>query len=712
MSRHGMRLFSFVCLAALALGPGSASLPAQAGASLGTPRLKTLYFQRQYDVVVTESRKLLDPDPEAQAWTAMAIAKAGRELEGLAAAETLVAARPDNGWSWIALASVRQTQGDHVEEAIKASDRAIALMPDHPNAVIVRANALAQDAKRRDEALALIESKRAALGNPAQLLVAKAYVLYVQGSGRVPDEAKLKAAFDTFGEARNADPTNVDSRYLAGTYLSGLRRNTEAFPLLAEAAKIAPNSTPIQQAYWRAINADTTATAEARLARLQSLIETFVANNSERSSALYAASSMYKDLKLTAKQLELENTILTKYLDTIDAEWVLAYRWRDLASKVAGVSNSPEYRKTLVMFLERPHYFHDGLLGEAYRNLFFELVADKSTKPEYLQRTIDGMLKYETTNVHIVHALVPVTLADNKVLLDTAEKIARGSIDVLIKKVDSQREFYKDEGEYDTAKKSMVALGYDALGWVLQAEDRPKEAEKELLRSYDLNHENRGNLFHLGKLYENTKDLAKAEEFYVKGLGVSGLGTNASEAALKSLFEANKTRTGATGTFDEYLAGLRETDRVRRRTAVMGERAAEPKAAPAFNLKTLDGKMVSLDSLKGKVVAINFWGIWCGWCVHELPDYQKLYEQYKNDPDVVILTIDNDQNPNDVPPWMTQKKFSFPVLYDDGFVAKAGIQAFPTTWFLDRDGRLAFTKVGWSEKLVEEFGWRIEAIRK
>jgi thiol-disulfide isomerase/thioredoxin len=123
--------------------------------------------------------------------------------------------------------------------------------------------------------------------------------------------------------------------------------------------------------------------------------------------------------------------------------------------------------------------------------------------------------------------------------------------------------------------------------------------------------------------------------------------------------------------------------------------------------------MVSLDSLKGKVVAINFWGIWCGWCVQELPDFQKLHEQYKNDPDVVILTIDNDQNPNDVPPWMAQKKFNFPVLLDDGFVGtKAGITAFPTTWFLDRDGRLAFTKVGWSEKLVEEFGWRIEAIKK
>lgn len=712
MSHHAMRLLSFVCLVALGLGPASATLPAQAAGSPDAQRLKTLYFQRQYDTVIDESRKLASPDPESQAWTAMATAKAGREADGLAAAEKMTAALPDNGWSWIALSSVRQTQGDHVDEAIAASERAIALLPNHPNAVVVRVNALAQDTKRRDEALALAESKSAALGNPAQVLVSKAYVLYLQGSGRQRDDAKLKAAFDTFAEARASDPANVDARYLAGNYLSSLRRGAEAFPLLAEAATLAPNSTPIQQAYWRAINADTSLTAEARLARLQPLIAAFAANNSQRSSALYGASSMYKDLKLTAKQTELEDIILAKYLDSIDAEWVLAYRWRDIAEQAKGDPKNTDYRKTLVMFLERPKYYHDGLLGEAYRNLFFELVTDKTTKPDYLQRTVDGMLKYETTNVHIVHAMAPVAMADNKVLLDTAEKIARDSVAVMIKKVDSQREFYADAGEYDKAKQSMVALSYDALGWVLFAENRPKEAEQELLRSYDINHENRQTLFHLGTFYEATKNPTKAEEFYVKGLGVSGLGVNPAEAALKRLFEASTVASGTAATFDEYLAGLRETDRVRRRTTIMGERSAAPSAAPAFNLKTLDGKMVSLDSLKGKVVAINFWGIWCGWCVHELPDYQKLFDQYKNDPDVVILTIDNDQNPNDVPPWMQQKKFSFPVLYDDGFVAKAGITAFPTTWFLDRNGNLAFTKVGWSEKLIEEFVWRIEAIRK
>lgn len=47
----------------------------------------------------------------------------------------------------------------------------------------------------------------------------------------------------------------------------------------------------------------------------------------------------------------------------------------------------------------------------------------------------------------------------------------------------------------------------------------------------------------------------------------------------------------------------------------------------------------------------------------------------------------------------------------DGYVNKAGIQGFPTTWFLNREGQIAFLKLGWTKELEEEFGWRIEALR-
>ena len=95
----------------------------------------------------------------------------------------------------------------------------------------------------------------------------------------------------------------------------------------------------------------------------------------------------------------------------------------------------------------------------------------------------------------------------------------------------------------------------------------------------------------------------------------------------------------------------------------------------------------------------------------ELPDYQNLFEKHANDPHVAILTIDNDRNPDDVPPWMAQTKVHLPGPDRRPVRHRVGCHSFPTTWYLDREGRKVFEKVSWSQQLLEEFSWRIEAIR-
>ena len=95
-----------------------------------------------------------------------------------------------------------------------------------------------------------------------------------------------------------------------------------------------------------------------------------------------------------------------------------------------------------------------------------------------------------------------------------------------------------------------------------------------------------------------------------------------------------------------------------------------------------------------------------------MPDFQKLHEKYRDDTGVLILTINNDRNANDAKKYMEEKKYTFPVLLDNGYVNEVGVHAFPTTWFLDGEGKFVYVKRGWSEKLFEEFSWRIEAIRE
>ena len=672
-------------------------------------RLRSLFFQRDFESAVIEGAKLVgaaQTREEVKAWHVINLARIDAD-QAVERAKQMVDAAPQNGWAWLAHAASLHYKGDRTAEAIGAAEKALALMPDDPSAIWFRAQTLAGDAKRREEAIAFVDAQRSRVKHPAELLTAKAYALYILSSAATPrDEAKVKQAFDTYAEARQLDPSSVNAHYMPAQYLTSLKRTEEAYDLLKKAVALAPGSKDVHQAYWTAIKAHPKLTAEQKNAEIEADVTPFLEKHGNRPGALLTASYAARDLKQTERQKQIEDTILQKFNDSREAEWVLIGRMREYRTEEA--SKKPEYRQMMREYVARSKHYHTGLLGETYRNLFFNLVEDQAVSSDELLRIADGMTKYETTNVHISYVGAAIALADKKIQLQKAEQIARASFDALKNRLEGSRWAYKTDKEFEDAMRSNPARAHDALGWVLFAQGRLDEAEKELLVAYELSPANLTNLHHLGRFYEAKNDVARAEEYYVKGIAVQTPGTNPSAASLRALYE---TRHGSAEGYDRYLEGIRERDRVARKDKIMAARIASPSPVRAFNLKSLDGKQVTLDSLKGRIVVINYWGIWCGWCVREMPDLQKLHEKYAADPDVAILTIDNDQNPDDVPPWMKQKGYTFPVLLDDGYVTKVGIHAFPTTWFLDREGRKVFEKVGWSEKLLEEFSWRVEAIR-
>lgn len=151
---------------------------------------------------------------------------------------------------------------------------------------------------------------------------------------------------------------------------------------------------------------------------------------------------------------------------------------------------------------------------------------------------------------------------------------------------------------------------------------------------------------------------------------------------------------------------------------VEGEDIAVGKPAPIFKyenkdgeevvLTNLDGKEVSLEDYRGKIILLNFWGTWCKWCDVEMPDLDKLDRE--ND-DLVVLAVNVDEDKETVQDYIDKGGYDFEVVLDtEGQIAKKYlISAFPTSYFLDKEGVLLGGVPGMME--YEQMEEVLEAVR-
>ncbi len=119
-------------------------------------------------------------------------------------------------------------------------------------------------------------------------------------------------------------------------------------------------------------------------------------------------------------------------------------------------------------------------------------------------------------------------------------------------------------------------------------------------------------------------------------------------------------------------------------------RAPAGVAAPTFSLPDLDGRRVSLASLKGRVVAVNFWATWCGPCQQEMPELSRIYAENRGKC-FELLGVAEESGPRDVVLEAAQRfGATYPILLDDqGKVADAyRIGGYPNTFLIDAAGRV------------------------
>ena len=126
---------------------------------------------------------------------------------------------------------------------------------------------------------------------------------------------------------------------------------------------------------------------------------------------------------------------------------------------------------------------------------------------------------------------------------------------------------------------------------------------------------------------------------------------------------------------------------------------AEREAYPAadFALSDQYGQTRRLSDYRGKVVFLNFWATWCPPCRAEMPDIQKLYEEYQKeeDPDVVILGVafpdyGDEESIEGITEFLEDNGYTYPTLMDEegSLILPYYITAYPTTYMINSDGNV------------------------
>jgi beta-lactamase regulating signal transducer with metallopeptidase domain/peroxiredoxin len=693
--------------------------------NLAKEQLRKSYFLNDFENGYELGKKYVDQFPnslEIFAWHYMNKLNHHFHIhyDAIPIFEKIIEENKNSPWGYFVLTEACSfiSENKYKSKALLASEKMLLLDKKHPDLVWMRAKALFYN-KKYEELNQFTKKNIDVLKNPSELLVMKGKALKDQGLafpyGKIANPEKWDQALLVFRQIQKYDPSCVNSLIERIRY----QPDSEDIPIIRKALKISPFSNKIRSSYWRAIFSDTKISIEERKNIIETDIQLFKKDRGDYPGALLFMSKIYSSLSLNdlEKRTIYGDVILQKFPESIEAEWILIERMRLFKSKVGRENLSQleyqnEWRKMLNNYINKEKHYLKPLLAEVYQYLYESIKDDDSVPPEKRIMVAQKMANYAVgmpIQTARTYSDAAIYFAENSTLFDEALRLAQRSINLVKNSFWKSKFEHLSEKEYEEEIKVWLYQAYDALGWVYFKKGELGLAETTLLYANQLSNRYVENVYHLGKFYETKENYKKAEEYFVDGLKLSSREINPNKKALRDLYVMLKgDEVGYTAVSTE----LENQNLSKRKTEILASRIDIPDEVSEFSLESLDGELYSSNRLRQKITIIYFWGTWSGLCARELPEFQRLHNKYKNDPDVVFLSINNDRNVELVKNWLKNRNYDFQILLDHGFAEKEKVDVFPTSWFVDRQGRICYKHKNWSNNLFEEFSWRIEDLKK
>ena len=319
---------------------------------------------------------------------------------------------------------------------------------------------------------------------------------------------------------------------------------------------------------------------------------------------------------------------------------------------------------------------------------FYAQQGDVDRAVKFIPKTAGGSMRAALYNDIAWNAV----LADKA--LPEATTLSRASLDTLqsLEGSGSGKPDYYTKVQYVKELQSSYGMFADTYGFLLYKTGDYKNAFKYETIALTTGGEDKGIIerYHLfmEKVDKPSKVTASLSRYIAQGKTDSAM-----DAQFKRLYHGK-------GSADDALATLEAKANAEKQAEMVKTILSEP--ASVFTLRDLNGNKVSLDSLKGKTVVLDFWATWCGPCKASFPAMQKIVDKHKADNNVVVLFVDTWENADDknknARDFITTSPYTFHVLMDNDneVVEKYKVSGIPTKFIIDPNGTLRFKAVGFS----------------